>query len=282
MIWLALGAGLLLGAALLYWQLELAEGAYLGPKVVVWLYDRFAPRYDATKKFNPVEEDWFLGRPLAQALAGIGSPLVLDVATGTGRLPLTLCRQPDFGGRVVALDLSRQMLHHAAHNLAALRDRVTLVWQDATCLPFPDAAFDAATCLEALEFLPDAHATLTEMVRVLRPGGILLTTNRIGGSARWLPGRTMGRDACIALLSRLGLEQVRVNAWQVDYDLVWAHKGGWSTRPAPATLAALLRCPHCATRPLTPGRQGWSCSRCGRWYPLAADGVIELNRPLRR
>jgi SAM-dependent methyltransferase len=263
--------------ALLYWQLVIAEGVYLGRRVVIWLYDVYASRYDRIKQFNTREDDWFLGEPLASALSNTPFPLVLDVATGTGRLPLALFRQSNFGGRVVALDLSRRMLHRAAANTAAYRDRLTLLWQDASRLPFPDAAFDAVTCLEALEFLPDARLTLAEIVRVLRPGGVLLTSNRIGPGVRWLPRRTMGRQDCAALLKSLSLGSVSIRAWQVDYDVVWARKGGQSATTAPSTLPALLRCPHCGGGPLSRREHAFCCPACARRYPIAQDGVVEMG-----
>jgi ubiquinone/menaquinone biosynthesis C-methylase UbiE len=284
MNWPVLAGGALVLAvltALLYWQLSLAEGAYLGRRVVTWLYDRFAPRYDAIKQFDERDEAWFLGGPLAQALLGARVPLVLDVATGTARLPLALFRQPTFNGRVVALDLSRQMLRHAAAKTTAYQDRLTLLWQDGTHLPFPDDVFDAVTCIEALEFLPDARATLAEMVRVLRLGGVLLVSNRVGPGARWMPGRTMDRQAFAALLESLSLTAVGVSAWQVDYDIAWARKGGRSSAAAPSTLPALLRCPRCATGPLARQGRAFHCVACAGRYPISDDGVIEMENTYR-
>ena len=74
--------------------------------------------------------------------------------------------------------------------------------------------------------MPDPDHVLREMVRVLRPGGILLTTNRIGKDARWLPGRTNTSEAFEAKLHALPLEMVRTKLWQEDYDLVSAVKAG--------------------------------------------------------
>lgn len=291
------GALLMLGlTALLYWQLSLAEGVYLGSRVVVWLYDRFAPRYDTVKLFDEKDEAWFLGGPLAHALRGVTTSLVLDVATGTARLPLALLRQPTFTGRIIGLDLSRGMLRRAAANTADHRERLTLLWQDATWLPFADEVVDAVVCLEALEFLPDARMTLSEMVRVLRPCGILLVSNRIGPGARWMPRRTMGRDAFTEVLESLQLSDVRIGQWQVDYDLVWARKS--LTRPgrltqsrdqpttaAHRTLPELLRCPRCARQcsgaaqpsaSLVREDEAFCCEACGSRYPIADDGVVEL------
>jgi ubiquinone/menaquinone biosynthesis C-methylase UbiE len=263
--------------ALLYWQLVVAEGVYLGRRVVIWLYDLYASRYDNVKQFDERDEAWFLGEPLNKALLGVPVPLVLDVATGTARLPQALFQRPTFGGRVVALDLSRQMLRQAASKMTLYRDRLTLLWQDATRLPFPDAVFDAVTCLEALEFLPDAKATLTEMVRVLRPGGLLLTSSRTGPGARWMPGRAMSREAFVALLESLSLSDVLVSTWQVDYDIAWARKPGRPTGAAPPTLPAMLRCPRCSTGPLVRQDRAFFCDTCDSRYPIADDGVVEMG-----
>ena len=107
-------------------------------------------------------------------------------------------------------------------------DRAALVRQTAEALPFADAAFAAVACLEALEFLPDDAAALREMARVLRPGGVLLVTRRQGRDARYFLGRSRDRQSFEALLTGLGLVDVRSQPWQVDYELVWA------SRPAPA------------------------------------------------
>jgi ubiquinone/menaquinone biosynthesis C-methylase UbiE len=271
---------------LLYWQLSLAEGVYLGSRVVVWLYDRFAPRYDKVKQFNENDEAWFLGGPLARALQGVNTSIVLDVATGTARMPLALFRQPTFTGRIIGLDLSRAMLREAAIKNKGYRDRLTLLWQDATQLPFSDEAFDAVTCLEALEFLPDANHTLTEIVRVLRPGGIFLVSNRVGPGARWLPRRTMNREAFAKLLESLSLTDVHVAPWQIDYDIAWGRKsrpltqiptqpGQWQENLS-STLPNMLRCPHCPNISLTREDEAFFCQACGRRYPIAQDGVVEL------
>lgn len=85
MLWLI---PLVLLGLLLYWELVIAEGVHLGPRVVVWLYDLAAPRYERIKKFDPAVEDEFLGLPIVVELidANAESPRVLDVAAGTGRV----------------------------------------------------------------------------------------------------------------------------------------------------------------------------------------------------
>ncbi len=279
--WAALILGLALLGLLLYWQLVVAEGAYLGPRVVVLLYDWSAHLYERIKQYSVGDEQWFLGLPLARALELIPAPLVLDVATGTGRLPQALLRQPAFDGRIIGLDLSRRMLRQAVRRTAQFADRLTFLWQDARRLPFDDDTFDAVTCLEALEFTPDPREVLAELVRVLRPGGVLLTTNRVGPDARFLPGRAFPRDEFERMLREFPLEEdVKVRRWQQDYDLAWAVKAGRPRGGGIRPLAEILRCPACGGR-VKRAANAFRCTGCGRAYPVAQDGVIEMAKGTR-
>jgi SAM-dependent methyltransferase len=186
-------------------------------------------------------------------------------------------RQPAFDGRVIGLDLSRRMLRHAVHLTAQFADRLTYVWQDAARLPFDDDTFDAVTCLEALEFVPDPRAVLAELVRVLRPGGVLVVTNRIGRDAKFLPGRTFSRAQFEQVLHGLPLEEAKVRPWQVDYDLAWAVKAGEPRGGGIRPLLEILRCPACGGR-LARQAGAFRCTNCARTYPVAGDGVIEMAR----
>ncbi len=282
MTWILVCAALLLLVALAYWQLITAEGTYLGPGVVSFLYDRYANAYERIKQYDSGDEQWFLGLPLAQSLTHVPAPFVLDVGTGTCRLPRALLFQPRFRGRVVGLDLSRQMLAQGARLARPYADRLTLVWQDAQVLPFESQTFDAVTCLEMLEFTPDPQAVLRELVRVLRPGGVLLLSNRVGPDAPLLPRRAFSRPDFAALLDSLPLEDVQVQKWQLDYDLAWAVKSGTPQGGGVRPLPQVLRCPACGHTPL-PMREGsYHCASCRRRYPLTADGVIEFARQARR
>jgi len=223
MIWLAIP--LLLALALfLYWLLIITEGAYLGPRVVAWLYDLSAGRYDAIKQFDFNDENYFLALPLLRALNDVRAPLVLDVATGTGRLPLALLRRPGFRGRVIGLDLSWRMLRLAQHKARHHRARLYFIRQDAAKLPFADNVFDAVTCVEALEFLANPRGALQEMARVLRVGGVLLVTNWVNWEARLMPGKAFSNSKLRAMLESVGLTSVHIQRWQECYDLVWARK----------------------------------------------------------
>jgi ubiquinone/menaquinone biosynthesis C-methylase UbiE len=285
--------GLILLAAVVYWALVVTEGAYLGSRVVTWLYDWGAASYDAVKDYDTGDEAYFLGQPLEKALSRVHQPLILDVATGTGRLPLALLRRLDFDGRIVALDRSQQMLRQARRKTSGYTGRVSLVLQDATCLPLKANCFDAVTCIEALEFLPNPDATLREMIRVLRPGGILVTTNRCGRDRWFFPGRAPRRAAFEARLAGLGLTDIETRPWQDYYDLLWARKPG----PAPLTscppsssrrggrgsreragrrLAEVLVCPACAATNLNATATTFRCGACGRVYEWQ-DGILNLT-----
>lgn len=207
---------------LVWWLIFETEGVYLGRGVVIWLYDVYADRYDRIKKYSKIFDHAYLAQPIMDMIAPHQSPLVLDVATGTGRLPLALLNHAHFQGRIIAADLSRRMLAHAADKFIDDEARVTLLRAPAENLPFADDTFDVVTCLEALEFMERPREALREVIRVLRPGGLLLTTNRI--STRVMPGKTWTNDQIADILLDLGMEAVEIEPWQVDYNLVWGVK----------------------------------------------------------
>ena len=221
--WLWVVMLLVIVAAVIYWLLVITEGVYLGRSVVVWLYDRFAPQYDAVKQYTVEDESILVVEPV---LACIRRPnvCVLDVATGTGRVPQFLHGDERFVGRVVGIDASRAMLHQAVANVQPYQPVTDLICGEASALPLPAAHFDVVTCLESLEFFPSETAALREIVRVLRPGGYLLITRRIGWEARFFFGRFRTPAAFEARLHDLGLDDATTYPWQSNYDLVIAYK----------------------------------------------------------
>jgi ubiquinone/menaquinone biosynthesis C-methylase UbiE len=276
-LWILLTAMLLVVlVAVVYWQMIIAEGTYLGPRAVAWTYDLVARRYDDIKKFSQFAESWFVAGPLIEGLGRLGQPLVLDVATGTGRLPSAL-----FGGRfhgqVIGLDFSLGMLRQARTKLNPYGERVCLVWKDASHLPFSDESFDAVTCLESLEFFPRPLDVLDEMVRVLAPGGVLFVTNRIGREARLLPGRTIPRSAFEQALGDYPLRDVQVQPWQVNYDLAMARKAGQLSQEGHGNcdLSALIRCPGCGGE-LQSKSTDLCCPVCNRAFVIR-EGIVQLG-----
>jgi ubiquinone/menaquinone biosynthesis C-methylase UbiE len=105
-----------------------------------------------------------------------GARRILDVGSGAGQIAGHLIKYADPGARIICFDLSSPMLRRARHRLNyRIRDFVAA---DLAQLPFADASFDCVTCSYVLEHLPDPVMGLTELARVLEPGGrmFLLTT----------------------------------------------------------------------------------------------------------
>ncbi|MCS6871513.1 MAG: methyltransferase domain-containing protein [Anaerolineae bacterium] len=280
---LLIGVAIVLIGALVWYLFIATEGVYLGKRVVIALYDLYAKRYDYIKGFDEEWELQTLAAPLAKALGDVPQPLILDVATGTGRLPHLLRRVPNFKGKIIGLDASWQMLRVAAAKLGKTQ-RIVLLHQDATQLPFADETFDAVTCLEALEFLPDQAAALAEIVRVARVGAPILLTNRRGMYAWLMRGKVQPSEAFAESLYAYGLDQVEVETWQVEYDLVWAIKGGTAAKSArPQTWQAALRCPYCNCTGFQAAReQTLRCSHCEKALSFTAEGILPYAAALKQ
>jgi len=238
LIWVLLSLGLVALGLSLYWALVITEGAYLGQPVVTLLYDLTPRYYDRIKEITWKRDRENLALPMLAWLEGVQRPLILDVGTGTGRFPKVMLTEAGFDGRVWGLDVSIGMLGRARARLASVGDRCTLIREEASALPFPDETFDAVTCLEALEFTPRPERTLSELMRVLRPGGVLLLSNRTG-RARWFPGRTYDDEQLVDLLCGYPLSKIEIHSWNTFYDQVWVRKAG---EPSPQGRGnALLR-----------------------------------------
>lgn len=102
------------------------------------------------------------------------SGLILDVGTGTAQIPIELCRQHP-SAEVVAIDAAEHMLAVARENVAraGFDGRIQLVWCDAKFLLHHPGAFAAVMSNSIVHHIPEPIAVLEEMVRVLRPGGLL-------------------------------------------------------------------------------------------------------------
>jgi len=97
---------------------------------------------------------------------------VLDIACGTGLVTFPAAEAVGPTGAVVATDISEVMVSLVGEE-ASRRGltNVTAQRMDAEALEFDEASFDAALCALGLMYVPDAHAALAQMRRVLKPGG---------------------------------------------------------------------------------------------------------------
>jgi demethylmenaquinone methyltransferase/2-methoxy-6-polyprenyl-1,4-benzoquinol methylase len=138
------------------------------------MFARVAPRYDLANEVLScgVHRLW---RRRAVRSAGIRrGELAVDVCTGTGDLALALARS---GARVIACDFCAEMLERGAAKAARGAHRPsgeakpTFVVADAAALPLGDRTVDLATVAFGVRNLADPAAGLSELARVLRPGG---------------------------------------------------------------------------------------------------------------
>jgi len=249
------------------------EAVHLGPRVQGWLYDRWAKKYDQGKHESQAQDSELLARPLLEALANVPEPFVLDIATGTGRLPAVLLKEPAFTGHVIALDISREMLVQAAEKLKPFENRFTLIRHTATTLPFPDQCFDVVSCMEALELMPEMEEPLAEFARVLRPGGVLLTTRGTEASGR--VRKIVSAEKLADLLQTVGFEQIEIISWWKCFDRVWARKTGESAPAGVKPLMDVFKCPKCRTAALTrSSSHSLQCNQCQAEFTISSGGII--------
>jgi arsenite methyltransferase len=109
-------------------------------------------------------------RIVREALAAASGERILDVGCGPGFYCAELREEVGPSGSVVGVDSSPAMLELAARRCAG-HDNVELHEADAVSLPVDDERFDAAVCVQVLEYVADPTAGLAEINRALRPGG---------------------------------------------------------------------------------------------------------------
>jgi demethylmenaquinone methyltransferase/2-methoxy-6-polyprenyl-1,4-benzoquinol methylase len=99
---------------------------------------------------------------------------MLDVATGSGDLAISLCRRTEPGGEVWISDINRRMLDRGRDRLLDEGLAVPAVQCNAERLPFASGYFDCVTVGFGLRNMSNKDAALAEMTRVLKPGGRLV------------------------------------------------------------------------------------------------------------
>lgn len=136
------------------------------------LFAGIAPEYDRMGALLSFGQDPRWRRFLVSRVNAIPGSWVLDAASGTGLVARELARR---NLRVAALDPSRAMVGRGveAARVAGLEDRVRFVGGRAEALPFADETFDAVTFTYLLRYVADPGAVVTELARVLRPGGVM-------------------------------------------------------------------------------------------------------------
>ncbi|MFZ3101322.1 MAG: demethylmenaquinone methyltransferase [Desulfitobacteriaceae bacterium] len=145
-------------------------------------FNSIADRYDLMNTIMTLGMDKSWRRLAVQQVRAKPGASILDVCCGTGQLSLELAKAVGPAGKVTGLDFSVRMLEIASKHLAeqlafqqhGLGD-VQLIQGDALALPFEDNYFDGVTVGWGLRNLPDLFKGIQEMIRVVKPGGVIVS-----------------------------------------------------------------------------------------------------------
>lgn len=140
---------------------------------VAEMFDNIAGKYDFLNHFLSLGIDIFWRKRLVSRLKKQSPKTILDVATGTGDLAIEMLKaKPD---HITGIDISKGMLDVGRSKIKAkkLEHKITLQQADSENLPFEDNSFDAVSVSFGARNFENLEKGLTEMCRVLKPGGQL-------------------------------------------------------------------------------------------------------------
>lgn len=145
------------------------------PKAVNSMFARIAGRYDLANHLLSGGVDFWWRQRLVRAVHDTEPGAVLDLATGSGDVVFALSDGLPPGVRLTGMDFCQPMLDEAVKKRATCGRWADIEFKqgDGMALPLPDASYDALTLSFGLRNMADRHQALTEMRRVLRPGGSL-------------------------------------------------------------------------------------------------------------
>ena len=106
-----------------------------------------------------------------RAVTGARGGPILDLPVGTGYFTIEMARRHD--GVIAGVDIAEGMVRETAERASTEAPNLVAVQADAHHLPFADASFRAVVCTNGLQVMPGLVPSLTEMERVLAPGGRL-------------------------------------------------------------------------------------------------------------
>ncbi len=137
------------------------------------MFDTISGKYDGLNRVISLGVDRRWRKRLVALVSASNPASVLDIATGTGDLALALTATG--AERIIGLDLAPGMLEVGRKKVAEAgkEDRIEMVLGDSESLDFADASFDAVTVAFGVRNFEDLEKGLSEIHRVLRPGGIL-------------------------------------------------------------------------------------------------------------
>lgn len=134
------------------------------------LFSSLPERYDLLSEVLSFGQNRRWRRELIARVAEGNPKTALDVATGTAGVALQLASR---NTSVVGIDLTPEMIRHGRSNAIREGQRIAFVVGAAEQLPFVDESFDACTFTYLLRYVSDPAATIRELVRVVKPGGVI-------------------------------------------------------------------------------------------------------------
>ena len=134
------------------------------PNEVASMFDAVAKNYDRTNSVLSGGNAVLWRAAMVRAVAPVAAERILDVAAGTGTSSAALQKN---GATVVALDFSAGMVAEGRRK----HSKIEFIEGDAEKLPFGDNEFDAVTISFGLRNVNEPKVALSEMYRVLKPGG---------------------------------------------------------------------------------------------------------------
>ena len=134
------------------------------PAEVAAMFDQVAPTYDRTNDLLSLGQSRLWRSKVAKAVASKSGQVILDLAAGTGSSSVAFLKP---GVKVIATDFSEGMLAEGRKR----HPELDFQFADATKLPFKDQTVDAVTISFGLRNVVDVELALSEMFRVLKPGG---------------------------------------------------------------------------------------------------------------
>ncbi len=137
------------------------------------LFSGLPERYDRLAELLSLGQNGRWRRAMVDHVVPGEPRRILDVATGPAGVALQLAQRT--GAQVVGVDLTETMLRQGKANVAraGADGHIQVVLGRGEQLPFPDATFDALTFTYLLRYVEDPAATLRELARVVRPGGVV-------------------------------------------------------------------------------------------------------------
>jgi len=140
------------------------------------MFNDISPRYDFLNHFLSFGIDIFWRRQLAHFLPNRDNLSVLDLATGTGDVLLTLVKCRSQISSAVGIDMAEKMLEIGRQKIAQrkLDHKITLQKGDANRIPFADNSFDVTTIAFGIRNMENPLNVLKEMCRVIKSSGRML------------------------------------------------------------------------------------------------------------